>query len=70
MGAKLRCITLDDLQHLSTLSTEEAARLVGISRSHAYALVAKEQFFETIQIGKTRRVLAKPLYRVLAGTAA
>ena len=70
MGAKMRNLTLDDLQHLSTLSTEEAARLVGISRSHAYALVAKGEFFQTITVGKTRRVLAKPLYRVLAGTAA
>ena len=70
MSATMRYLQLDDLQHLTTISVEEAAHLLGISRSHAYALVAKGEFFETIKVGKSRRILARPLYLKLLGSVA
>jgi excisionase family DNA binding protein len=70
MSATMRYFKLDDLQQIATVSVEEAAHLLGVSRSHAYALVAKGEFFETIKVGKTRRILARPLYLKLAGSVA
>ena len=61
---------LEDLREVATLSIEEAANLVGLSRTKAYAMAKEGDFFEVIKSGNRLRVLARPLYIKLLGTAA
>ena len=60
---------LDDLLHVATCSVEEAANLVGVSRTKAYEMANAGEFFELIKIGKRIRVKARPLHIHLMGTA-
>jgi hypothetical protein len=65
----LKVEDLDDLLHVATCSVEEAANLVGISRTKAYESAKTGDFFEIIKIGKRIRVKARPLHIHLMGTA-
>ncbi len=60
---------LEELQHLSTISIEEAAYLVGVSRTKAYEEARHGTLFETVTCGKRIRVKARPLFNVLMGSA-
>lgn len=59
-------VSLDDLPSRSTISVEQAAFLLGISRQGAYNAVDNGEI-EAIRVGRRVRVLARPLYLRLAG---
>lgn len=61
-------ITLEDLQHRATVSVEQAAYLLGISRQAGYNAVERGEF-EVLKVGKRVLVLARPLYNKLCGSA-
>jgi excisionase family DNA binding protein len=67
----VKVFKLEDLLKVATLSVEEAANLVGISRTKAYAMAKEGDFFEVItdRSGNRIRVLARPLYIKLIGSA-
>lgn len=67
----MKVFKLEDLLKVATLSVEEAANLVGISRTKAYAMAKEGDFFEVItdRSGNRIRVLARPLYIRLIGSA-
>lgn len=67
----MKVFNLEDLLKVATLSVEEAANLVGISRTKAYAMAKEGDLFEVItdKKGKRIRVLARPLYNKLRGSA-
>lgn len=67
----MKVFKLEDLLKVATLSVEEAANLVGISRTKAYAMAKEGDFFEVItdRSGNRIRVLARPLYIKLIGSA-
>jgi hypothetical protein len=59
-----RTLTLEDLATKSTISVEQASTLIGISRQAAYDAVNRGEL-PTICLGRRKRVLALPLYRML-----
>lgn len=59
-------VNLDDLPSLVTVSVEQAASLIGISRQSAYTAVDNGEL-EVIRVGRRVRVLARPLYARLVG---
>jgi hypothetical protein len=65
MSKKQSCtLTLEDLATKSTISVEQASTLIGISRQAAYDAVNRGEL-PTICLGRRKRVLALPLYRML-----
>jgi hypothetical protein len=65
MSKKQSCtLTLEDLATKSTISVEQASTLIGISRQAAYDAVNRGKL-PTICLGRRKRVLALPLYRML-----
>lgn len=70
MGRKrMRYLEVDDLRTMATVSVEEASFLIGLSRTATYEACDKG-YIECIRIGKRIRVLARPLFRMLTGSAA
>lgn len=59
-------LTLDELANEITISVEQAASLLGISRQAAYDAVNRGEI-ECIRLGRRVRVLAQPLYQMLIG---
>jgi hypothetical protein len=59
-----RTITLEELATKSTISVEQASTLIGISRQAAYDAVNKGDL-PSMCLGRRKRVLALPLYRIL-----
>jgi len=66
----VKYLTVEQLLEYTTISVEEAAYVSNISRSIAYKVVDKGGFFETVVIKERTRVLTRPLYKKLMGTAA
>ena len=62
-----RSITLEELATKSTISVEQASTLIGISRQAAYDAVNRGEL-PVLCIGRRKRVLAAPLYRMITGT--
>ena len=60
---------LEDLQRVATCSIEEAANLVGLSRTKAYQVARAGEIFEVVTSGKHMRVKARPLFIYLMGSA-
>lgn len=60
---------LEDLQCVATCSIEEAANLVGLSRTKAYDMAKAGEIFEVIRNGKRIRIKSRPLYNLLMGSA-
>lgn len=60
---------LEDLQRVATCSIEEAANLVGLSRTKAYQIAKAGEIFEVVTSGKRMRVKARPLFNYLMGSA-
>lgn len=52
-----------------TISVEEAAKLLGLSRNAAYGAVRRGEI-PSLTIGGRRLVLSKPLHRMLDGDSA
>jgi excisionase family DNA binding protein len=65
----MRYLKVDDLRTMATISVEEASFLIGLSRTATYEACDKGHI-ECIRIGKRIRVLARPLFRMLTGSAA
>jgi excisionase family DNA binding protein len=65
----VKVTTLEELREAITVSVEEAANLVGLSRTKGYEMVKNGDLFEVIQSGSRVRVLARPLYIRLLGSA-
>lgn len=65
----MKYMKVEQLLEESTISVNEAAYVSGISRSTAYKAVEDGQFFETVIIKGRIRVLARPLYVKLMGSA-
>jgi len=65
--SQIRYLTLAQLETLSTISVEEAAHLIGISRQGAYDAVNRGDL-PVVRLGRRVRVLAKPLHNLLVGT--
>lgn len=65
----MKVTTLEELSEATTVSVEEAANLVGLSRTKGYEMVKNGDLFEVIQSGSRVRVLARPLYIRLLGSA-
>jgi hypothetical protein len=59
-----RTITLEELATKSTISVEQASTLIGISRQAAYDAVNRGEL-PSMCLGRRKRVLALPLYRIL-----
>ena len=57
-------ITLEELATKSTISVEQASTLIGISRQAAYDAVNRGDL-PSMCLGRRKRVLALPLYRIL-----
>ena len=66
----MKYLTVEQLLEYTTISVEEAAYVSNISRSTGYDVVDKGGFFETVVINERTRVLTRPLYKKLMGTAA
>jgi len=64
----VKVTTLEELGKSITVSVEEAANLVGLSRTKGYEMVKNGELFEVIQSGNRVRVLARPLYIRLLGS--
>jgi len=65
----MKFLTIEELPQCTTISVNEAAHVANIGRSTAYVVAKTGDFFETVMIKGRRRVLAKPLYLKLMGTA-
>jgi excisionase family DNA binding protein len=65
---RIRSYTLDDLMSVITISVEETAHLLGISRTATYEAINRDEI-AVVRYGRRVRVLAKPLYEVLSGLA-
>jgi predicted DNA-binding transcriptional regulator AlpA len=59
-----RTIRLEELATMSTISVEQASTLIGISRQAAYDAVNRGDL-PSMCLGRRKRVLALPLYRIL-----
>jgi excisionase family DNA binding protein len=66
MSKKSYTLTLEDLASTATISVEQAANLIGISRQSAYEAVNRGEL-PVIRMGRRVRVLAQPLYAQLVG---
>lgn len=64
----MKVTTLEELGDSITISVEEAANLVGFSRTKGYDMVKKGDLFEVIRSEDRVRVLARPLYIRLLGS--
>ncbi len=64
----MKVTTLEELGKSITVSVEEAANLVGLSRTKGYEMVKNGELFEVVQSGNRVRVLARPLYIRLLGS--
>ena len=62
----IRYFTLEELAHVITVSVEEASHLLGVGRSATYEAVHRGEI-PCIRLGRSFRVLAKPLYMMLTG---
>ena len=62
-------LTLEELATKTTISVEQASNLIGISRQSAYDAVDRGEL-PAVCLGRSKRVLAAPLYRMLTGTTA
>ena len=62
-------LTLEELANKTTISVEQAANIIGISRQAGYDAVNRGEL-PSLCIGRCKRVLAAPLYRMLTGTVA
>ena len=69
MKESIKYLKIEDLLDYSTISVEEAVHVAGIGRATAYNAISKGGFFEVVIVNKAKRVLAKPLYIKLMGTA-
>jgi excisionase family DNA binding protein len=56
--------TLDELPNLSTISVEDAANLIGISRQAAYDAANRGEL-PIVRVGRRIRVKARPLFALL-----
>ncbi len=65
----MKVFKLEELLLVATISIEEASILVGLSRTKAYEMAKSGELFEVIKSGKRIRVLARPLYNRLSGSA-
>ena len=65
----MKVLKLEDLQCVATCSIEEAANLVGLSRTKAYQIARAGEIFEVVTSGKRMRVKARPLFNYLMGSA-
>lgn len=64
----MKYVSIRDLSSLATVSVEQAARVIGISRTAAYAAVKRGEI-PVCRFGKRYRVLAQPLLEMLVGTS-
>lgn len=55
-------LEIDELHGKATISIEEAARLLGISRPHAYELAATGELPGLLRLGKRRLRVAVPAF--------
>jgi len=62
-------LNLEELAKKTTISVEQASSLIGISRQAAYDAANRGEL-PTICVGRRKRVLAAPLYRMLTGNFA
>jgi len=62
-------LTIEELAKKTTISVEQASFLIGISRQAAYDAVSRGEL-PNICVGRRKRVLAAPLYRMLTGNVA
>ena len=62
-------LTLEELAKKTTISVEQASTLIGISRQAAYDAVNRGEL-PNLCVGRRKRVLAAPLYRMLTGNFA
>jgi predicted transcriptional regulator len=65
----MKYLTIEELPQYTTISVNEAAHVVNIGRSTAYEAVKTGDFFETVIVKARIRVLVKPLYVKLMGSA-
>ena len=65
---KVKVLQLDELKNEATISIEEAAHILELSRTKTYEM-AKAGELEVLKTGKRIRVLARPLYNRLMGSA-
>ena len=65
MRKKMKVFKIDELKNEATISIEEAAQILRLSRTKTYEM-AKAGVLKT---GKRIRVLARPLYNRLMGSA-
>jgi len=64
----MKLLRIEELKNESTISIEETSHLIGLSRTKTYEM-AKAGEFEVLKTGKRIRVLARPLYNRLMGSA-
>jgi len=64
----MKILRIEELKNESTISIEETSHLIGLSRTKTYEM-AKAGEFEVLKTGKRMRVLARPLYNRLMGSA-
>ncbi len=60
----LPVLTLEELAKKTTISVEQASKLIGISRQAAYDAVNRGEL-PALCVGSRKRVLAGPLHRML-----
>lgn len=61
---RIKFLSLEDLDELSTISVEEASHLLGLSRTATYEACERGDI-PHLRIGKRIRVLARPLHALL-----
>lgn len=64
----MKVLKIEELKNEATISIEQAALIIGLSRTKTYEM-AKAGEFEVLRTGKRIRVLARPLYNRLMGSA-
>ena len=64
----MKVFKIDELKNEATIRIEEAAQILRLSRTKTYEM-AKAGEFEVLKTGKRIRVLARPLYNRLMGSA-
>ena len=65
---KVKILKIQELKNEATISIEQAALIIGLSRTKTYEM-AKAGELEVLKTGKRIRVLARPLYNRLMGSA-
>lgn len=61
---RIKFLSLEDLNDLSTISVEEASHLLGLSRTATYEACDRGEI-PLLRVGKRIRVLARPLHTLL-----